>query len=349
MNYSFVDSLRNPPDDADVPKIDLVACIEALDSREMNSMLKFYTAVHKIVDSTKDAHLQFLAPFDNVAMQYFPYDLSRDAMGPPTLVLWELRGDTNLSEESNRKLGFEMIGAKVCNMSLNSESNPTKTPLDVLLDWAEEKVASAEKKTNRFNRSLLDDFAIRKALEPQTADFIVIVTLANGEQKTVPVPFGAYVATEEPIADLGLFCPKRKMSVESTDPAPNLPFEDILRKIEGIVRKILSQAGKLVSSTNHSIPPQQSNSDNSTPITTSEFSITSAVIPTEKIDSVNIGSFSENALGTGITFVQSPKGIMAKKCEILVLDLRGNTEGSLSLTIQLMELLWPNRIPHCPA
>ncbi|KAK2963835.1 hypothetical protein BLNAU_1404 [Blattamonas nauphoetae] len=307
--YSFVNSLRNPPDDAGVAKIDLVVRIEVLDQEEMNSMFQFYTAVHQIVDSANDTHLQFLTPFHNIAVQYFPYDLSMDATDPPTLFLREFRGNTNLSEGSKSKLGFYQISAKVRNMSLNSESNPTKTPFDVLSDWAEENIASPKKETNRFNRTILDDFAIRKALEPQTADFIVIVTLANGEQKTVPVPFGACIATDEPIADLEETC----FIDEPLDPTP------------------------------------QSNSDSSTPIITSEFSFTSAVIPAEKIGSVHIGSFSEQAHGTAIAFVQSLKGFVVKKSKKLVLDLRGNTGGSISLMIQLMELLWPHRIPHCPA
>ncbi|KAK2964020.1 hypothetical protein BLNAU_1101 [Blattamonas nauphoetae] len=344
--YSFGDPLRNPPDDAGVAKMDLVANIEALDLEELNSMFKFYTAVHKIVDSAKDAHLQFTAPCDQVILQYFPYDLSIDTTGPPTLVLQEFSAADGISEESNKKLGFDLIGAKVHNMSLNEEFDPTKTPFDVLSDWAEENVAFAKRRTNRFNRAIFDNFVLRKALKPQTKEVKMMVTLANGGQKTVTVPFGAYIATDESISMFGTFCPRKYADIESTNRAPALSFDEIHQKNEEIVQDMLSLTRKLRPSTILSSQTRQSNSAYFTPIITSEYSITSAVIPTEKIGYLHIGSFGQDKFGTAKAFVQSLKGIMAKKSKKLIIDLRGNGGGDVTLMIQMLELLWPNRIPH---
>ncbi|KAK2950812.1 hypothetical protein BLNAU_14230 [Blattamonas nauphoetae] len=293
-----------------------------------------------------DAHLQFIAPCEKVFLQYFPYDLSIETTNPPILVLREFSAFPSLSEDSNKKLGFDLIGAKVHNLSLHQEFDPTKTPFDVLSDWAEENVVAAKRKTNRFNRAILSDFVARTALKPQTAEVKMMVTLTNGEQKIVSVPFGVYIGTDESITDLEEFCPLKIMNNQSTTQAPALSFDDILRKNKNIIQDVLSPARQLISSTNNSIPPPQSNSDYFTPIITSEFSITSSVIPSEKIGYLHIDSFDEEENGTAKAFVQSLKGILAKKCDKLILDLRGNGGGDMRLIIQMMELLWPNRIPH---
>ncbi|KAK2952627.1 hypothetical protein BLNAU_12455 [Blattamonas nauphoetae] len=344
--YSFGDTLRNPPEDAGVPKMDLVASLEALDLEEMNSMFKFYSAIHKIVDSARDAHLQFIAPCETVFLQCFPYDLSIETTNPPILVLQASNLDMSLSEDSNKKLGFDLIGAKVHNLSLNTEFDPTKTPFDVLSDWAEENVVAAKRKTNRFNRAIFEDFVYRTALKPQTAKVKMMVTLTNGEQKTVTVPFGVYINTEELITRLEDFCPLQIMNNKSKTPNSTLKLEEIHKKNEEIIKYVLSPARQLISSTNNSIPSLPSNSDYSTPIITSEYGITSAIIPTEKIGYLHIGSFSEQKNGTAKAFVQSLKEILSKKCEKLILDLRGNGGGDVMFTVEMMELLWPNRIPH---
>ncbi|KAK2952593.1 hypothetical protein BLNAU_12421 [Blattamonas nauphoetae] len=344
--YSFGDTLRNPPEDAGVPKMDLVARLEALDLEEMNSMFKFYSAIHKIVDSARDAHLQFIAPCEKVFLQYFPYDLSIETTNPPILVLREFRSLPSLSEDSNKKLGFDLIGAKVHNLSLNTEFDPTKTPFDVLSDWAEENVFAAKRKTNRFNRAILGEFVYRRALKAQTAEVKMMVTLTNGEQKTVTVPFGVYINTDESKIFLEDKCPLKLMNNEPTTPAHTLKLDEILRKNDEIIQYVLSPARQLISSTNHTIPSPPSNSDYFTPIIMSEYGITSAVVPTEKIGYLHIGSFSNDKYGLAIAYILSLKGITAKKCDKLILDLRGNGGGDITLTIQMMELLWPNRIPH---
>ncbi|KAK2954897.1 hypothetical protein BLNAU_10227 [Blattamonas nauphoetae] len=345
-DYSFVDHLRDPPVDGGVSKMDLVALVEALDLKELNTTFKFYSALVKLVDSARDAHLQFVAPCDTIIMQAFPYDLSIDTTSTPTLVLKEFTAAAGLSDYSNDQVGFNLVGAKVTNLTLTDDFDAGKTPFDVLSEWAEENVAFAKRKTNRFNRAIAESFVIRRALKPQTKQVKMMVTLTGGEQKTVTVPLVALINTKDKLTDLEKLCPIKSSKANMFEEAPKLSVEEIKEKNEELLQDILSPSRTIV--TEKPSPKQlpQSNSDYYTPIVTSESSITSGVISSEKTGYLHIGSFGQNQITTAKAYVQSLKGIVDKKCEKFILDLRGNGGGDVTMMVQMMELLWPNAIPH---
>ncbi|KAK2951127.1 hypothetical protein BLNAU_13970 [Blattamonas nauphoetae] len=345
-DYSFVDHLRDPPVDAGVSKMDLVALVEALDLKELNTTYKFYSTLVKLVDSARDAHFQFLAPCDTVIMQAFPYDLSIDTTSTPTLVLQEFTAAAGLSDYSNDKLGFNLVGAKVTNLTLTDDFDAGKTPFDVLSEWAEENVAFAKRKTNRFNRAVAESFVLRRALKPQTQQVKMIVTLTGGEQKTVTVPLVALINTKNKLTDMEQLCPIKGSKANMFEEAPKLSVEEIKEKNEELLQDILFPSRTIVLDKPSPKQLPQSNSDYYTPIVTSEASITSGVISSEKTGYLHIGSFGQNAVNTAKAYVQSLKEIVEKKCEKLILDLRGNGGGDVTLTVQMMELLWPNAIPH---